>query len=146
MQILGCTRSEAEKLIRNFYDGNPGLQKLLKYLDRYYQKYKYIRAIDNRKLYIRSSHVLLNSLIQASAAIIFKDWSCRVWEQIDANLFDAAIMIMYHDELQCRVHEDCLDLFVPMLQNTLTETQVSFNLNVDLKTDTKIGMNWRDCH
>ena len=146
MAILGCSKSEAEKLIKNFYDGNPGLKKLIEYLTNYYKKNKYIKAIDGRRLMIRSSHVLLNSLIQASAAIIFKRWGTYIWREIEKRNYDAKIIIAYHDEYQCRVHESIVEEFSVVLKNTLKETQDQFKLRVDLATDTKVGFNWRQTH
>jgi DNA polymerase I-like protein with 3'-5' exonuclease and polymerase domains len=93
MSILGCSRAEAEKLINNFFKGNPGLSALIDSLKAFYKKYKYIKAINGAHLMIRSDHVLLNSLIQASAAILFKRWGCYIWEAIEAQGLDAKIII-----------------------------------------------------
>lgn len=93
MSILGCSRKEAEKLIEDFFNGNPGLLALVSSLKAFYKKYKYIQAINGSRLMIRSDHVLLNSLIQASAAILFKRWGCYIWEAIEAQGLDAKIII-----------------------------------------------------
>lgn len=95
MAILGCSKKEAEVLIKNFFEGNPGLSKLIDYLKRFYKKNKYIKAINGARLQIRSEHILLNSLIQASAAILFKQWGCYIWEEIDKQGLDAKIIIAY---------------------------------------------------
>lgn len=95
MAILGCSRKEAEKIIKDFYEGNPGLSKLNDSLKAFYKKHKYIKAINGTRLMIRSEHVLLNSLIQASAAILFKRWGCFIWDAIDELGLDANIIIAY---------------------------------------------------
>lgn len=144
--ILGCSIKEAEGLIKNFFDGNPGLRDLIQYLNKFYQKHKYIRSIDGRRVPARSQHVLLNLLIQSSAAILFKDWSNKMWEEIEDNEIDAEIIILYHDELQCRVHKDVVDFFIMLLKSTLSRVRLEYNLLVDLDTDSKVGMNWGDTH
>lgn len=95
MAILGCSRREAEKIIKDFFDGNPGLCKLMDALKAFYKKHKYIQAINGTRLMIRSEHVLLNSLIQASAAILFKRWGCYIWREIDRLGLDAEVIIAY---------------------------------------------------
>lgn len=91
--ILGCSIKEAERLIKNFFDGNPGLRDLMEYLNKFYTKYGYIKSLDGRRFPARSKHVLLNILIQSSAAILFKKWSCYTWELIDNLGIDAEIII-----------------------------------------------------
>lgn len=144
--ILGCSLKEAEVIIKNFFDGNPGLRDLIDYLKKFYKKHKYIRAIDKRHLQARSEHSILNLLIQASAAIIFKYWGTLIWREIDRNNWDAEIIIAMHDEYQLRVHNEIVQEVIPMLNSTLQETKEHFNLNVDLKTDSKTGQSWRATH
>ena len=146
MSILSCSKSDAEKAIALFYEASPALKMLNDRLKEFYKKHKYIKAINGSHLMIRSDHVLLNSLIQASSAIIFKRWSCIVWSEIERLSLDAKIIIMMHDELQLRVHERDLEKIKEVLQRTLKETQEFYKISVELKTDTRIGSNWRDCH
>lgn len=146
MAILGCSRAEAEKLIDDFFKGNPGLSALMDALKAFYKKYKYIQAINGTRLMIRSEHVLLNSLIQASAATLFKRWGALIWEAIDREQFDAKIIISYHDEYQLRVHQDCVDPMKVLLASTLQEVREFYKVRVELATDTRVGHNWRDCH
>lgn len=146
MAILGCSRREAEKIIKDFFDGNPGLCKLMDHLKAFYKKHKYIKAINGTRLMIRSEHVLLNSLIQASAAILFKRWGCYIWREIDRLGLDAAIIIAYHDEYQLRVHEKDVEVMKVVLRDTLQEVKEFYKISVDLATDTKVGFNWRSTH
>jgi DNA polymerase I-like protein with 3'-5' exonuclease and polymerase domains len=146
MQILGCSKREAENLISDFFEGNPGLKKLMDHLSTFYKKYKYIKAIDGRHLFIRSAHVLLNSLIQASAAVIFKQWGCNIWREIDTRGLDAVIIIAMHDEYQLRVHKDQEAEVFKMLKETLQEVKEMFNLKVDIATDSKSSNSWAGTH
>ncbi len=146
MSILSCSRAEAEKAIDLFYQASPALRKLNDRLKVFYKQHKYIQAINGARLQIRSEHVLLNSLIQASSAIIFKRWSCIVWDEIQRLGLDAVIIIMMHDELQLRVHEKDIELIKEVLSYTLRQTQEFYNVLVELKTDSRIGSNWRSTH
>ena len=143
---LKCNIKEAKKIMDSFYDGNPGLKKLKEYLERYYKKHKHIVGIDGRPLYIRSNHVLLNSLIQGGAAIIFKKWSTLVWREIDRLELDAEVIIMYHDELQIRCHEKDTGRLKVVLRETLDQVALYYKLKVPLATDSATGSNWSITH
>lgn len=144
--ILGCSIKEAERLIKNFFDGNPGLRDLMEYLSKFYKKHGYIKSLDGRRFPARSKHVLLNILIQSSAAILFKKWSCYTWELIDNLRLDAETIILYHDEQDARVHRDCIADYSEAVYDSLLATKMYYNLNVDLATSVVIGMNWREVH
>lgn len=146
MSILGCSRSEAEKLIDDFFSGNPGLLALVKALKAFYKKHKYIKAINGARLQIRSEHVLLNSLIQASSAIVFKRWMCFVWDAIEEKNLDAKVIIAMHDELQLRVHEKDVEEIKVVLSECLKKTQEFYKISVELKTDSRVGDSWRSTH
>ena len=144
--ILSCSTKEAEKAIDLFYEANPALKLLVDYLKKFYKKYKYIRAIDGRRLYIRSEHILLNSLIQGSAAVLFKAWGIKVWRMIDEIGIDAEITIVYHDELDGRVIKGVREEMSKLLKDALKEVEVEYKLKVELETQTKFGNSWAEVH
>lgn len=144
--ILECNNRRATIIMEAFFDGNPGLKALREHLKKKYKRDKYIIGIDGRALYIRSAHILLNSLIQGGAAIIFKKWGTLIWREIDALGLDAEIIISYHDEYQIRCNKNDLERLKKVLVYTLEETKIFYNLRVDLATDTAVGFNWADTH
>lgn len=144
--ILSCSTKEAEKAIDLFYEANPALKLLVDYLKKFYKKYKYIRAIDGRRLYIRSEHILLNSLIQGSAAVLFKAWGIGVWRMIDEIGIDAEITIMVHDELDGRIIKGVREEMSKLLKDALKEVEVEYKLKVELETQTKFGNSWAQVH
>lgn len=144
--ILECDNAKANKIIEAFYNGNPGLKKLKEYIEGYHKKYKYIKGIDGRPLFIRSNHILLNSLIQGSAAIIFKKWGCEIWNSIEREKLDSKIIISYHDEYETRTHESCVDRMTEIFKETLDITKEFYKITVDLDTDTKVGSSWAEVH
>lgn len=145
-RTIGVSTTQGQRKLDEFFEKSKGLGGIKRDLERAYKKNKYIRGLDGRRLHIRGKHILLNSLIQSSAAIIFKYWSTLVWEEIERKGMDAEIIIMYHDEFQMRaMYNDLVELRA-ILAMTLLETEQHFNLRVPLTTDTKAGMNWADTH
>jgi len=79
-QTLGKPEKEGAKLKRAFYKAHPGIEELIDDLENAYSKRKYIKNIDGRPLYIRSKIKLLNTLLQATAAVVFKKWMIALAE------------------------------------------------------------------
>lgn len=146
MAILGCNQKEASSQIDAFYESSKGLKLLSEALKAFYKKHKYIKAINGARLQIRSEHVLLNSLIQASSAIVFKRWMCFVWDAIEKRSLDAKVIIAMHDELQLRVHEKDVEEIKVVLSDCLKRTQEFYKISVELKTDSRVGDSWRATH
>jgi DNA polymerase-1 len=143
---LQCSLKEAEKIIKDFYDGNPGLRDLKGHIERFYKKHKYIEGLDGRHLFIRSNHILLNSLIQGGAAIIFKDWGCRIWRDIRKYNLNSNIIIAMHDEYQLRTHKNHVERQLALLPSALKETEEKYKIKVPLATDSSVGMNYSQTH
>ena len=144
--IRSCSTKEAEKAIDLFYEANQALKLLVDYLKRFYKKYKYIRAIDGRRLYIRSEHILLNSLIQGSAAVLFKAWGIHIWRMLDELGIDAEILISFHDEYDGRIIKGVREEMSKLLKDALKEVEVEYELKVELETQTKFGTSWAEVH
>lgn len=66
---------------------------LVEYLKKYYKKYGFIKGLDGRKLFIRAEYKLLNSLIQSTAAILFKRWGVICNETLRKNNLDCKQVI-----------------------------------------------------
>jgi DNA polymerase I len=145
-QILNCSLMEAERIIKTFFDGNPGLKKLIDYLEKYYKKHGCIKSLDGREMKARSPHVLLNLLIQSSAAQVFKKWLCNIWESIDEEQLDAEVIISMHDEVQLRVYPDYISRVIECLHEDLHKVKDYYNLKVDLACEVGVGQSWKDTH
>lgn len=75
-KMTSSTYEEAEKLFNGYWDAVPSLKQLKDDLENYWSANgkRYVKAIDGRKLMVRSYHALLNVLLQGSGSIMAK-WS-----------------------------------------------------------------------
>ena len=144
--ILTCSTNQATKLINEFWDGNPSLKALVDDLNNYYKVHNNIKGLDGRTLFIRSTHKLLNSLIQSAAAIVFKRWLVSANKKIREEGLDCRMMISYHDEINFRCNIKDIDRVTEVLMNTCIGAGEYYNLKVPVGTEVLVGSNWFECH
>ena len=106
-QIAGGKAALGRKLKQNYDKAVPAFATLKKRLKKAYGR-GYIKAIDGRKLQIRSEHRCLSQLLQSCGAIVSKQWVMMTYDEIKKQHGnDAFIMGWIHDEMQiaCRNNE-----------------------------------------
>lgn len=69
--MLGVGKEKGQAVIDAFWDTNFGLKGCKEYLEKFWESTgkKYILGFDNRKIWIRSKHSLLNAYLQSGGAI-----------------------------------------------------------------------------
>jgi len=129
-----------------FYAKYPAIYLLIEDLEASYSIHStYIKTLDGRRVYIRSKHKLLNTLIQSAAAIIFKEWMIKVDEFLPSY---AKQVIAMHDEIQ--VECDCGPQHAGDIGRVIcelaTEVGKELGIKVPVTAEYKIGANWKDTH
>jgi DNA polymerase I-like protein with 3'-5' exonuclease and polymerase domains len=144
--------------------GIPGLDKLVDALTKKAKKTGFIMGLDGRKLRVRSTHAILNTLFQSAGAVVMKEAAiildvelCGVKPSVIGRLgveaatklkpgTDYEFMLNYHDEWQ-------LDVPPPNVETVKTAATESIRLAGDfykfrcpLKGNADVGKNWRDTH
>lgn len=106
--MLGVSKEIGQKVIDAFWDTNYGLKGRKEYLEKFWESTgkKYILGFDNRKIWIRSKHSLLNAFLQSGGAIGM-DLAGIIWHKkaLEENLLEqgAKRTIYYHDEYQIEI-------------------------------------------
>lgn len=145
-RILGCTIPEAERYIESFWSGNKGVKYIIDDLEKQYKKNKFIVGLDGRKLQIRQKYKLLNTLIQSSAAIVFKRWGLIANERLRAAGNHCRQIIAYHDEYCYRCNPDHLEESKQIILDSAIDAGKYYNLYVPIAADCKVGANWAEVH
>ena len=111
---------------------------------------KYIKAIDGRRLHVRSSHVALNLLLQSCGAIIMKTTSCYLYYNLIQNGFvhgeDFAFVGNIHDEIQAEVKVGLEDKYGKLAQDAIRSAGNYLSFRCRLDGEYKIGNNWAETH
>lgn len=117
-KMLNISDDAAKQMYNDFWEAVPALKQLKENVENYWidTGKRYIKAIDGRKITIRSQHSLLNFLFQGNGAIMSK-WSVvRIAQEFEKQGLlgdpfkhteeDVKVwqLIVYHDEVQYAIH------------------------------------------
>lgn len=161
-KILAPGKSEAEQKRIGEKSAEMFLKKIpaLAYLQRDLKlqgKKGYLIAIDGRRVYVRSEHAYLNSLLQTTGSVICRRW-CKEFNQEFMALFDTppgggwlypwAAVGYFHDEFQLAAWNDSLviDTMKSVLVDTIRSMTQHFNFLCPLDGEAKVGANWKETH
>ena len=142
-KICGGNRELGKKIKAEFLANTPALAKLRKRIEIASNK-GYIKALDGRKVYVRSSHSALNFLLQSAGAIIAK----RAWEifHILADDYDYKQLGVIHDEIQIECDPMDSATLGQLLVDAMECTTEYYKLNCPITGEYKIGKSWSETH
>ena len=149
-KLLKIPVNEARKLVKEYWRINKGLDSIRELLVQSFRRNQgFIYGLDGRKVFIRSDHKLLNSLIQSSAAIIFKRWMVLMHEWYCGLVaFIIKQLIAYHDELEYEMedtqdHRDALNVCLGVSAKRAGEF---YDIKIPIECDVKFGGNYAEVH
>lgn len=142
-KICGGNRELGKKIKAEFLANTPALAKLRKRIEIASRK-GYIKALDGRKVYVRSSHSALNFLLQSAGAIIAK----RSWEifHVLADDYEYKQLGVIHDEIQIECDPMDSATLGQLLVDAMECTTEYYKLNCPITGEYKVGRSWNDTH
>ncbi len=142
-KICGGNRGLGKKIKAEFLANTPALANLRKRIEIASRK-GYIKALDGRKVYVRSSHSALNFLLQSAGAIIAK----RAWEifHVLADDYEYKQLGVIHDEIQIECDPMDSATLGQLLVDAMECTTEYYKLNCPITGEYKIGKSWTDTH
>lgn len=143
--IVGGSAKDGQKLIDSFLKGTPALKRLRDKVSIYAGK-GYVPGLDGRKIWVRSEHAALNSLLQGAGAIVMKKALCILSDTINSNKWDAKFVANVHDEFQIECKADIADLVGQAGKQAIIDAGLAYNLRCPLDGEYKVGRNWRETH
>lgn len=143
--IVGGGAREGETLIKSFLDNTPALKALRTKVERVAEK-GYLPGLDGRKLFVRSAHSALNTLLQGAGAIVMKQAMIILDGKIRKEKLDAHFVVNVHDEWQLEVLEKDAERAGQLAVEALEETTKELDLFCPLTGEYKVGSTWADTH
>jgi len=107
---------------------------------------KYFKGIDGRKLFVRSEHSALNTLIQGAGAIVMKKALVILDDILTLNTIDYKFVANIHDEWQIEVKESQAEFVGELAVKSIIQAGEEFNLRCPMDGEYKIGDNWSETH
>jgi DNA polymerase I-like protein with 3'-5' exonuclease and polymerase domains len=143
--VVGKGQEEGAKLRANFLKKTPALKYLKDAVEKA-AKRGYLLGLDGRKLWIRSEHAALNTLLQSAGALVMKKACCILDKMIKESGFDAKFALNVHDEWQIEVKEEVAELVGNLAVQAIRDAGDFFNFRCPLDGEFRVGNNWAETH
>ena len=143
--IVNGGADEGRKLLDNFMRSTPALKKLQEKIARVAEK-GHIPGLDGRRVWVRSPHAALNTLLQSAGAIVSKQWLVCLKEALVGAGIEYKQINYSHDEVELEVNIHDVDRvkIIAIESASLAGTLLGFRCKVD--AEAKSGQNWYDVH
>jgi DNA polymerase-1 len=105
-----------------------------------------VPGLDGRRIWVRSSHAALNSLLQSAGAIIMKKALVLFDAKIRHNKWPVKLVANVHDEFQWETTPACATITGEAAVQSIVEAGLFYNLRCPLNGEYKYGRNWRETH
>lgn len=137
---------------RRFLKGLPALGNLIAAVQGRAADPRYLVMPDGRKTHIRHKHAALNSLLQASGAIICKLWITLFAAELEARFGPQgwggqwAALGWIHDEVQLAVRPEIAEEVKEILVSKIRQVGDILQWRCPLDGEAKTGRNWAETH
>ena len=143
--IVGGSASDGAYLKERFLRNTPSLGSLRERVVKAAGR-GYLRGLDGRRLFIRSEHAALNTLLQSAGALVMKkalillDEYAKLWD------IDYKFIGNIHDEIQSEVIESKTEVFGGLAVSCIQAAGLHWDLNCPLDGEYKVGDTWAQTH
>jgi DNA polymerase I len=143
--IVGGSSTKGKKLIDNFINNTPGLAELKKKLSKFVKK-GHLPGLDGRRVWVRSEHAALNTLLQSAGAIIAKQWLVESVQLLKDNNIDAKLIAFVHDETQWSVLPVQAEQAARLVEQAAAKAGEALKFRCRVDAEGKVGNNWQQTH
>jgi DNA polymerase I-like protein with 3'-5' exonuclease and polymerase domains len=144
-EVAGGDEKLGNTLKTNFFNNTPALKTLKQKIDKFAAK-GYVPGLDGRKIWVRSQHAALNSLLQSAGAIIAKQWIVCTNELLQDAKMDHKLLAWVHDEVQLEVPKGTGDAVGKIVVEAAAKAGEVLGFRCPVAAEYRVGKNWYDCH
>ena len=145
-KVVGAGAREGQKLINSFLENTPKLRALREDVARISKSSGSLPGLDGRRLYIRSDHAALNTLLQGAGAIVMKQALVILDERLSKLGVDYKFVANVHDEWQIEVEEAYADMVGKLGVQAIEEAGRVLKMRCPLTGAYKVGNSWKETH
>jgi DNA polymerase-1 len=143
---------KGKQLKKKFLNSFPALKKLLNAVKEA-AKSGSLKGLDGRKVFVRSAHAALNTLLQSAGALVCKQWLVCLEDNLQGKGLihgwkgDYAFCAWVHDEVQIACKTQAIaEQIGQACKEAMAATAEIFNFRCPLEADFAIGKSWADTH
>jgi len=141
--VAGGSRSVGKRLRKSFFDNLPAFKALKNSVAREATR-GFVKGLDGRKVFVRSEHAALNSLLQSAGSLVMKKAVILFNDKLKGVAADFVMNV--HDEWQVEADTEQAALVGQLGIESIIEAGVAFNLNCPLDGEYNVGNNWSETH
>jgi DNA polymerase I-like protein with 3'-5' exonuclease and polymerase domains len=143
--IVSGTSVQGQQLINKFLAGTPALQRLRDKVQRYAEK-GYVPGLDGRKIWVRSEHAALNSLLQGAGAIVMKKALVLLSKNLHKRKIPHGFCANVHDEWQIETKKEYGDVVGKLAVESIEQAGKELSLFCPVSGEYNVGVNWKETH
>ena len=143
--IVGGSSTVGKRLKNKFLENTPALAELRERVSTAAVR-GFLRGLDGRRLWIRSEHAALNTLLQAAGAVVMKKALVIFEDYAKQWKLDYRMVGNIHDEVQMEVAEKDAQNAGYLMVESIKAAGVAFDMRCPLDGEYKIGLSWADTH
>ena len=141
--VVGGGTAIGAGLRQSFFDNLPSFRDLKRRVSTASEK-GFLKGLDGRKIFVRSEHSALNTLLQGAGAVVMKQALILFDESI--RELKARIVANVHDEWQVEVHEDQASEVGRLGVKAIIDAGAVLELACPLDGEYNVGDNWAETH
>ena len=143
--IVGGGDAEGQRMMDKFMAATPALKALKSKVDALAQR-GYLPGLDGRRLWVRSAHKALNTLLQGAGAIVMKRALVILYKDLRNVNIETRFVLNVHDEWQIEADIDKAETVGKMGIEAIRKAGEHFKLRCPLAGKPKVGNNWAETH
>jgi DNA polymerase I-like protein with 3'-5' exonuclease and polymerase domains len=143
--IVGGSSVQGAKLKAKFLEQTPSLKALLEKVAVAAQG-GFVRGLDGRKIWVRSQHAALNSLLQGAGAIVMKKALVLLDKHLRVHKIPHGFCANVHDEWQIETKKQYADAVGKLAVQSIQEAGIELKLFCPVSGEYNIGANWKETH
>jgi DNA polymerase I-like protein with 3'-5' exonuclease and polymerase domains len=148
--IIGRGAREGKALRERFLSKTPALKRLRDDVIAAAKKRGYLIGLDGRRLPIRSEHSALNTLLQSAGALIVKEATVVLHNDLVAKGWEFgrewAQVAHIHDEIDAEVKQGLEEEYGNAAVGAMREAGRRFEFRCPIDAEYKKGRTWAECH
>lgn len=144
--IIGGGAKQGAKLKDKFLRSLPSLATLINKVQRIANSKGNLPALDGRRIWVRSEHAALNSLLQSAGAIVMKKALVLAVDRLEELGLPYKLVAQVHDEFQVEVPEAYADRVGIVFRNAIRRAGQELDLRCPLDGEYQVGPTWAQTH
>jgi DNA polymerase-1 len=144
-KIVGGSARDGQKLIESFLSNTPALKSLRNNVSKYASK-GFVPGLDGRKIWVRSEHSAVNSLLQGAGAIVMKQALVLLDAELRKKKVWYGFCVNVHDEWQIETKEKDGELVGQLAVQSIQKAGELLGLRCPVSGEFSTGKTWRDTH